>query len=201
MKFIFDGLYYPVIGSRYIGQNADIKVLKEWRVFGWFSKFGFSVGIKCLLDDSEKPYSQFVLDAVRKNKDMNIRKEYFDDCGQPVRSDFPGAFSMYTVYTNEGNSIGDIRSAYGLIDLVDLKPSSLDSSQVSTGWHEEQQKAFGWSHRAMCGFGMGDCIFTELDSDGKPFSDDTLYTQHGRRIITCKAEAIVAAKNFARSVS
>ncbi len=56
-------------------------------------------------------------------------------------------------------------------------------------WH-------GWSHRAICGFKKGDKVFEERYGD-----DNTPFVKHGRKTIKTDADARLAAKRFARSVS
>jgi hypothetical protein len=55
---------------------------------------------------------------------------------------------------------------------------------------------YGWSHRAMAGFSVGDKLFEEDFGD-----DHTIYTQHGTKTITTLAEAKLAAEAFAAYVS
>lgn len=66
----------------------------------------------------------------------------------------------------------------------------------SIGWSEREQKYFGWSHRAICGFSIGDMIFdADLECD-----DDTPFVKHGSRRIETKEDARQAAINFAEYV-
>lgn len=58
---------------------------------------------------------------------------------------------------------------------------------------------YGWSHRAMIGFGLGDRVF-EAEYAG-PDGDMTLFVQHGRRVIQTDADAREAAVAFADYVS
>jgi hypothetical protein len=62
--------------------------------------------------------------------------------------------------------------------------------------YEEEQKWYGWSHRAICGFGIGDRIFEE-----KYGNDNTPFVKHGRKKIKTLADAKLAASRFASSVS
>lgn len=66
----------------------------------------------------------------------------------------------------------------------------------SIGWSEREQKYFGWSHRAIVGFGIGDMIFDEdFECD-----DNTPFVRHGSRRIETKEDARQAAVNFAEYV-
>ncbi|MBN2256690.1 MAG: hypothetical protein JW704_02550 [Anaerolineaceae bacterium] len=71
-----------------------------------------------------------------------------------------------------------------------------DSTVHSIGFSEKEQKWYGWSHRAIVGFGVGDKIF---DPD---FGDDnTLFVKHGEKTIKSMKDAEVAARAFAEYVS
>lgn len=71
------------------------------------------------------------------------------------------------------------------------------SHQVhSIGYSEKEKKYYGWSHRAVVGFKIGDKIFEPKYGD-----DKTPYTQHGKKTIRNIADAEKAAKAFARYVS
>jgi hypothetical protein len=55
---------------------------------------------------------------------------------------------------------------------------------------------YGWSHRAMCSFGIGDRIFEE-----KYGNDSAPFIKHGHKSIKTEADARLAATRFAASVS
>jgi len=70
-----------------------------------------------------------------------------------------------------------------------------DDSVNSIGWSEKEQKYYGWSHRAVCGFGIGDMIFEP------EFGDDRVsFVKHGSKKIKNKADARKAAVAFADDV-
>lgn len=104
--------------------------------------------------------------------------------------------SAYTI--PEGHYIGSSKDAHYLIVKRGIKPELSDTahSVCSIGFCEREQKWAGWSHRAICHFGIGDRIFEECYGD-----DDTLFTQHGRIVIETLDQAKRAAINFAESVS
>lgn len=79
-----------------------------------------------------------------------------------------------------------------------IKPELSDPSHstCSIGFCEKEQKWYGWSHRAIVAFGIGDRIYVERYGN-----DKTPITKHGPRPITNMREAKLAAKRFARSVS
>lgn len=60
------------------------------------------------------------------------------------------------------------------------------------GLDEEKGIYYGWSHRAVCGFKVGDKIFEADYGD-----EDTLFTKHGSKTIENIDDAKLAAKRFA----
>lgn len=79
---------------------------------------------------------------------------------------------------------------------IESEKAHADDSVNSIGWSEKEQKYYGWSHRAICGFSIGDMIF-EPD-----FGDDkTPYVKHGNKEIKSKEDARKAAVAFADYVS
>lgn len=64
------------------------------------------------------------------------------------------------------------------------------------GFSDREQKWYGWSHRAVVGFGIGDMVF-EVD-----FGDDkTSFVRHGKRKIKNMSDAEESARRFAEYVS
>lgn len=76
-------------------------------------------------------------------------------------------------YTHSGDYIGNSKEAYRLCKSFGIKPEkrSPDHSVCSIGFCEKEQKWYGWSHRAIYGFGIGDnvkqgdCAYTPVDRD------------------------------------
>ncbi len=65
-----------------------------------------------------------------------------------------------------------------------------------TGVNEDKGIWYGWSHRAVCGFKIGDKIFeTNFGNSATPF------TKHGSKPIKTLKDAKVAATRFAKYVS
>jgi hypothetical protein len=71
-----------------------------------------------------------------------------------------------------------------------------DSKVASVGYSPAARKWFGWSHRAIAGFGIGDRIFEASFGD-----DRTPFDQHGAVPITTLHEALIAATRFAEFVN
>lgn len=79
-----------------------------------------------------------------------------------------------------------------------IKPELISPNHgvCSVGFCEKENKWYGWSHRAMVGFGIGDKIFEEDFG-----TDSTPYVKHGTITIETLDQARESAANFARYVS
>lgn len=64
------------------------------------------------------------------------------------------------------------------------------------GFSEKEQKWYGWSHRAIVGFGVGDKIFEPNFGD-----DKTPFVKHGKKTIRNMGDAKKSAKAFSDYVS
>lgn len=82
-----------------------------------------------------------------------IREEMWDAGGEP--------HPMTYCYTPDGDTIGRLDDAKALCDVRGIKPRPrLDEHvgtghQCSIGFCDKEQKWYGWSHRAIYGFGVG----------------------------------------------
>ena len=98
------------------------------------------------------------------------------------------AFGMKSAYNSNGNYIGNSKEAYFLYRKKGIKPEIIDSNHdvCSIGFCEKEQKWYGWSHRALYGFGIGsqvkkgDCAFSpstkeEQLEDIKSWYNDDMY--------------------------
>ena len=65
-----------------------------------------------------------------------------------------------SAYTPTGHYIGNPKTARFLIIRRGIKPELADPSHkvCSIGFCEKDQKWYGWSHRAIFGFGIGDIV-------------------------------------------
>ena len=123
-----------------------------------------------------------------------IRKEIVDD------SDYGGSghLVMSRAYTPKGEYIGTTKMArlickkYGIVPEL-AKP---EHSVCSIGFCPGDNKYYGWSHRAICGFAIGDKLFEEEFGD-----EHTPFVEHGNKTIETFDEAKQSAINFAESVS
>lgn len=105
---------------------------------------------------------------------------------------------MKNAYTPSGQCIGDTRFAYRLCKKMGIAPEyrKPTSNVCSIGYNEKENKWYGWSHRAIAGFGIGDRIFEENYGD-----ENTLFVNHGHVPIINMEDAKKAASNFAEYVS
>ena len=85
-----------------------------------------------------------------------------EECGAP------GGMEVKTAFTPEGGYIGSSRDAHRLIVKRGIKPEPRKPDRLEANWGfgrtcsigfcEREQKFYGWSHRAICGFGIGDVV-------------------------------------------
>ena len=105
-----------------------------------------------------------------------------------------GPMAMTAAYTPSGDYIGTPRNAYFLVVKKGIAPEKIapDMNVCSIGYCKRRRQWFGWSHRAIFGFGIGarvkkgDCAAASLKVG---FTAKTL------------ADAKRMAIAFARSVS
>jgi len=109
------------------------------------------------------------------------------------------AFVMRSAFTPDGAYIGSPKVARFLIKKNGVKPElANEGDNVCTiGFRSEDQKWYGWSHRAMCGFGLGDKLYEEDWPEG---TEQTPFIRHGAVTIESLSQAREAAVNFADSV-
>ena len=83
-----------------------------------------------------------------------VREEMVDE------PDFGPSFKMKSAYTPAGDYIGSSRTAYHLCKTRGIRPEKADPSDnvCSIGFCDREQKWYGWSHRAIYGFGVGDMV-------------------------------------------
>lgn len=101
-------------------------------------------------------------------------------------------------YTHDGTYIGEPDIAKYLFEDVGLDSveSTTSGGHCNIGFNSKEQKWYGWSHRAIFGFGIGDKIFEEEFGD-----DNTNYSEHGSKTITNLDEAKLSAIRFSEHVS
>lgn len=90
-----------------------------------------------------------------------------------------------------GDYIGEVGMARELCDRHGIAPECREENSVCNfGWSEKKQKYFGWSHRALVGFAIGDKIFDPDCPSELPF------VERGKVDIKCKDDARLAAMRF-----
>jgi len=96
-----------------------------------------------------------ILSVIKKNG-YEIRKEEYsnEDYGGE------GTIVMEMAYTPFGDFIGNPKEAKALVEKFGIAPekASPNHSVCSIGWSEKDQKFYGWSHRAIYGFKIGDIV-------------------------------------------
>jgi hypothetical protein len=108
-------------------------------------------------------------------------------------------FVMKSAYTHKGDYIGTTKEAHFLCvkrGLTRIQKTHHTHCVCSIGFDEAKQKWVGWSHRAICSFGIGDRIFEEEYGN-----DHTPFIKHGSRKIKTLGDAKLAARRFAEYVS
>lgn len=142
-----------------------------------FSSLSFDLGTETILSE-------------RKCGDLIYRTVQID-------YDNSSSFKLVKVLNRDGHFVGDERWGKMLTKRGIVPELSKPKHKVcSVGFCKKEQKWYGWSHRAMCGFGIGDRIFEDSYGDA-----DTLFTKHGKVRIKSLDQARQAAVNFADYVS
>lgn len=110
------------------------------------------------------------------------------------------------VYRNKTGAYIEAKSRKGgprpalirILEKYEIEPElRLSTSSVcSIGFSRKTKKWYGWSHRALVGFGIGDRIFDPNYGD-----DSTPFVAHGARSIETFAHARQAACAFAEDIS
>lgn len=99
---------------------------------------------------------------------MNDKREVLSirryKAGYEIRTErFIEGFVMKSAYTLDGSYIGRSKDAHRLIVQRGIQPEKAhqDNNVCSIGFCSRKQKWYGWSHRAICGFGIGDVVTSE----------------------------------------
>ena len=155
---------------------------------------GFQVGLQCARCGAQWLVAERETVHVHRWKKWGyeIRTEIIVTCGIPL--------DMRSAYTPSGDYIGNPRDAAFLCKRKGIAPEKASPSHnvCSVGYCLEEEKWYGWSHRAIVGFAIGNKLFEETFPGA---TDKTPFLEHGRKTIKTMDEARQAASNFARSVS
>lgn len=145
-----------------------------------------------------------------------ISKQKLPDYGYELRTEWwkvneeEEPTKMVAAYSLSGNYIGSINDAYFLCRKMGIRPevSKTGNNTCSIGFSKKDNKWYGWSHRAIFGFGIGavaqegDCCVSSGYIDG--YLEE--HPEEDRRIpVGFKAETLDDARKmaiaFADSVS
>lgn len=107
-------------------------------------------------------------------------------------------FQMRSAYNKNGEYIGMPKDARYICHTMGISPEKAkeNHSFCSIGYCSRDNKWYGWSHRAIFGFGIGDKLFLEDYGD-----EETPFSDHGSTVIENLDQAKQAAINFAAYVS
>ena len=87
---------------------------------------------------------------------------------------------MTYCYTPAGDTIGNLEKAQYLCDKLGIAPQPRRDEDIGTGQQcsigfcEQEQKWYGWSHRAIYGFGVGDVVKEGDCAASSGWTDDYL---------------------------
>jgi len=77
---------------------------------------------------------------------------------EKVTRDKNDSVVLDSCYNEQSEYVGDFETAAFLYNLG-IRPECIPGNKVcSIGFQEEEGKWYGWSHRAICGFGVGDIV-------------------------------------------
>ena len=124
-------------------------------------------------------------EVVESREFYRLQEEQLDSFGE--------ALTMTVARTHDGHYIGDQKRAEFLCDKRGIQPqlASATNQVCSIGWCEREQKWYGWSHRAMYGFGIGSRIK----------KGDCGYDERGAWKAETLADAKQMAVDFAEAVA
>ncbi len=109
-------------------------------------------------------------------------------------------FVMRKAYTPDGVYIG--RPVWAKRLMVDHgivpEPATAKHDYCSVGFCKENQKWYGWSHRSIVAFGIGNKLFEEY---WRPATEHTPFVEHGGVTIESVEQARQAAVNFAEYIA
>lgn len=102
-----------------------------------------------------------------------IRTEYWSEPGDSEKT------KMICAYTLDGYYMGKPETAYFICIKRGIRPSYVPfrNSALSIGFNHKEQKWYGWSHRAISGFGIGDVV-KEGDCAASPGMVDEYIEEH-----------------------
>lgn len=94
----------------------------------------------------------------------------------------------FLIFEGKKSALEKFKEKHGIVGT--------NSPRGSIGFSEKEKKWYGWSHRAIFGFGIGDMIFEPNYGDEK-----TPFKKHGSKKIKTLSDAKKAAVAFSDYVS
>jgi len=158
-----------------------------------------------------------IFESIDLNENINMRFVSEKECDEYIErteiwriegdeSDPEGTEVLSAYSKVDGSYIGQIKEADIMVKkwgLSQIQKAENGHSVASIGFNEKKQEWCGWSHRAMCGFGIGDKVFDE--SFGGTMDIGQLekmpFRKRGSIVIAKLEQAKKAASNFAKYVS
>jgi len=125
--------------------------------------------------------------------------DYYDIKTEIWSMDGQDDIEVMSAYSKKGDYLGNPKTAKMLVEKFGIKEfekTQDDHCVCSIGLNPDKNMYSGWSHRAICGFTIGDMIF-----EGNFGDDKTPYKKHGSVKIENLQQAKQSAINFAEYVS
>ena len=149
-----------------------------------------------------------VLSVRRYKVGYEVREEQLDEFGDGTPVVMKSAYTVPEDYYI-GNSVDAYRKMVTR-GLRQLQPVTIDQeaggglgTTCAIGFQPEEQKWYGWSHRAICGFGVGDKIESESHlCTQSGWADDCVdeHTEEDLRLpVGFEARTLDDAKQMARA--
>ncbi len=158
--------------------------------------------------------------VMRKFKTFDLVEQMWD-WGDISPDDDPSRMEVYVSKTGHHIDCRHRKKRPGLVKTIarlaiNAEPlNKKKGGHCSVGKSDVDGKWYGWSHRAIVGFGKGDRVFQERyakgaicgackndkDCEGEPCPSSVPFVRHGKKEIKTDADARKAAVNFSRYVS
>lgn len=110
--------------------------------------------------------------------------------------------TLQSAYTPDGHYIGDSKWGHRLVVRHGIKPelASPEDGVCSIGFCERDQKWYGWSHRAIYGFGIGH-VLKEGDCATSSGWTEEYLAEHPEENLAVPVGFVVRTANDARRVA
>ena len=144
---------------------------------------------------------------LKPGEDRRVIKTRWMKAGYEIRHEYVATYFadrpvghcllLKHAYSPSGAWVGSIKYAYYLVVKLGIVPISVNDKNICTiGYCSKDGKWYGWSHKAICGFGKGDMLFVPGD-----WPEDKPFRECGFERIVHMEQAQKAAINFAEDVS